>query len=60
MTPVRCPKCGSNAVSDFIRPLESFEEEHHWRCFDCRHDWYTYSDMSEPEEIRDMRLYIEM
>jgi hypothetical protein len=60
MTPVRCPKCHGNAVSDFIRQFETFEEEHTNCCFDCGHTWFSYTDMTDPDEIRDMKLYIEL
>ena len=60
MAPARCPKCHSNTVSDFIRQFETFEEEHHWRCSGCGHTWYTYTDMTDPDGIRDMKLYVEL
>jgi sucrose-6-phosphate hydrolase SacC (GH32 family) len=59
-TPGRCPKCHSNAVSIFSINLETFEEEHHCRCLDCGHDWYTYTDMTDADEIRDMKFYVEL
>ena len=60
MTHPRCSKCHSSAVSDFIRQFETFENEHHWKCSECGHCWETYTDMTDPDEIRDMRLYIEL
>jgi len=60
LTPARCSKCHGSKVSDFIRQFETFEEEHHWKCSECGHDWYTYTDMTDPDEIRDMKLYLEM
>ena len=61
MTPARCLKCHSSAVStDFIRQFETFEEEHSCRCLECGHTWSTYEDMTDPDEIRDMKLYIEL
>jgi transposase-like protein len=61
MTPARCPKCHSSAVSKGLtRQFETFEEEHPWQCLDCGRTWYTYTDMTDPDEIRNMKLYIEM
>jgi uncharacterized Zn finger protein len=59
MTPARCPKCHSSKISTSIRQFESFEEEHNCRCLDCGHTWYAYTDMTDPDEIRDMKLYLE-
>jgi len=60
MTP-RCPKCHSNAVSTIsFKQFETFEEEYLYRCLDCKREWYVYADMTDADEIRDMKLYIEM
>jgi hypothetical protein len=60
MTPPRCPKCHSSKISTSIRQFETFEEEHNHRCLDCGHTWYTYADMTDADEIHNMRLYIEL
>jgi len=60
MTPTKCFKCHVSEISKIlIRQLETFEEEHQWRCLNCGRIWYTYTDMTDLEEIRDMKLYVE-